>query len=81
MRHRLGEEEAHRLRVKDPFDMKNGYNYDYIMVFKVYEEDEDISEMQRKKNMTYILKRLSRGGLETKLYYSAQNDEVYAKIR
>merc|ERR1711991_228804 len=31
--------------------------------------------------MTFILKRLNQGGLETKLYYSAQNDEVYCKIR
>jgi anoctamin-10/anoctamin-7 len=81
LRDKLAKEEAHRLKVKDPFDMRNGYNYDYIMVFKVYEEGEDISDMQKKKNMTYIIKRLNQGGLETKLYYSAQNDEVYCKIR
>ena len=31
--------------------------------------------------MREILKKLGEGGLETKMYYSVQRDEVYCKIR
>jgi branched-subunit amino acid aminotransferase/4-amino-4-deoxychorismate lyase len=34
-----------------------------------------------KWNMKYIIRELTRGGFETRLFYSAQADEVYLKLR
>jgi len=58
-----------------------GYLYDYVMVFKVIEQEDKLSEYQKKHNVRNIVTRLNRGGLQTYLYYSKDKDEVYCKIR
>lgn len=42
------------------------------MVFKVYDEDDVVSDFQRDYSFQYILDRLTAGGLEVRLFYSLQ---------
>lgn len=70
-----------RRNMNDSFRSENGYSWDFVMVFKVYDEDDLLTESQRVNSMKRILARVSAGGLESRLFYSVQNDEVYAKIR
>lgn len=72
---------AMRRRKEDKFRNDNGYSWDYVMVFKVYRQDEEISDHQRHCSMKKVLAKLAKGGLETRLFYSCQHDEVYCKIR
>lgn len=66
----------------DDFFKQYGYSYDYVLVFKVYDEKFDaFSDYQRRFTMGNIIDRLTEAGLETKCFYSCQRDEVYVKIR
>ncbi|KDO33292.1 hypothetical protein SPRG_02101 [Saprolegnia parasitica CBS 223.65] len=65
----------------DPFEQKHGYSYDYVYVFKVHDQDATLSAAQTAHSMRMILQRLASAGLETKLFYSAQRDLVFCKIR
>ena len=56
----------------DKFREENGYSWDYVFAFKVYEEDEVVSDDQQKYNMKYVLAHLAMGGIETRLSYSVQ---------
>jgi hypothetical protein len=58
-----------------------GYGYDFVMVFKVWTEDDKLTAYQKKNNLRDIVRRLNRGGLQTFLYFSVTKDEVYCKIR
>ena len=58
-----------------------GYGYDFVMVFRVWTEDDKLTEYQKKNNLRDIVRRLNRGGLQTFLYFSASKDEVFCKIR
>lgn len=76
---------------KDPFRSKNGHSWDMAIVFKINEYNEkkllDLEKDQAKyeeaksKSLKTILHKLANAGLETKLFYSVQHDEVYVKIR
>jgi len=70
-----------RRHVRDEFRTENGYSWDFCMVFKVYNNRDNATELQNKWNLKYILRELTRGGFQTKSFYSAQADEVYVKIR
>jgi anoctamin-10/anoctamin-7 len=70
-----------RRNTKDSFRQNYGYSWDYFMAFKVYDEDEEVSEYQREFSLTYILDRLTAGGLEVRLFYSLQRKEIFCKIR
>eukprot|EP01039_Chlorochromonas_danica_P012379 gene12379-14143_t len=70
-----------RRNTKDNFRKDNGYSWDYFMAFKVYDEDETVSDYQREFSLTYILDRLTAGGLEVRLFYSLQRKEIFCKIR
>jgi hypothetical protein len=70
-----------RRNKNDPFRTDNGYSWDYIICFRVYTEDDLLTQEQRSFSMKHILARLSAGGMETRLFYSVQHDEVYCKIR
>ena len=72
---------AKRKAIKDDFRARNGYSWDYVCIFKVFDSDEDIKPIQKKRSMKYILTQLSDGGLETKLFYSAMKKQVFCKIR
>lgn len=70
-----------RNQSKDTFRKQNGYNWDYVIVLNVYKHDEKLSKMQEKYSFKKILLQLTNGGFQTKVFYSAQCDEVYIKIR
>lgn len=70
-----------RKAVKDPFRNTYGYSWDYCMVFDIHDAEDKLSAVQEKYNLKYIIDQLAEGGLQTKLFYSVQNDEVYLKIR
>jgi len=75
--------EQHRKRneknVVDEFQETNGYSWDWVMVFKVFDEDDKFPEGQ--KTMKEIVTALHSAGLETQLFFSVQRDKVYCKIR
>ncbi len=68
---------------KDEFIKEYGYTYDYVFVFKVYEEDEIqfLNDYQNKFTMKSIIDRCQCGKIETKCFYSCQRDEIYVKMR
>lgn len=70
-----------RRLVKDPFRNTYGYSWDYVMVFRIIPIDQKLSLIQEKRSLKFILDRLAESGLQTKLFYSIQHDEVYVKIR
>jgi len=65
----------------DPFEIANGYNYDYVFVFKVHDENAELTQLQKEFSMRTILQRLAASGLETKMFYSSTRDFVFCKIR
>ena len=81
MKARIAQSLADRKEMKDPFRTANGYNWDMVMVFKVHDHDEKLSEYPRKHSVKFIVDHLAKGGLEAKLSYSIQKDEIYLKIR
>lgn len=66
---------------KDQFRNENGYSWDYVMVFKVYDADEVATEDQKQFNTKFILSRLAEGHLEVRLFYNVKRDNIYCKIR
>jgi hypothetical protein len=72
-----------RKAVSDPFRNSNGYSWDYVMVFEVRdaEKSSKATKAQLKFSLKHILDQLAEAGLQTKLFYSVQRDEVYVKIR
>jgi hypothetical protein len=59
-----------RRKINDTFRRDNGFSWDYMMVFRVYDEEDPISELQSRYNMKYVLNKLLTGGLEFSLFYS-----------
>ncbi|CAM9680880.1 unnamed protein product [Chrysoparadoxa australica] len=51
------------------------------MVFEISANGKDLSPYQKKFTLKEVITRLTMGGLETAMFYSAQSDEVYVKIR
>jgi hypothetical protein len=51
------------------------------LVFKVRTIDERLTASQKKNSVKSIQDSLASGGIESKLFFSAQNDEIYCKIR
>lgn len=70
-----------RNETKDGFFKLNGYSWDYVFVFKVFEKNAHLTSQQKEFSLKRILDLLCLGGLENKLFYSLQNDEVYCKVR
>lgn len=70
-----------RKLLEDEFRKKNGYSWDYVIVFEVHKSKDKLADVQKKNSMKFIIDRLHSAGLETRLFFSAQYDEVYCKIR
>ena len=81
MNERIRVAKEKRRNTRDNFRTENGYSWDCALVFKVYLNSEDVTEAQSKYSIKRVLHELADGGLETRLFYSAQADEVYCKIR
>ena len=69
------------LFVEDSFELQYGYNYDYAMVFQVWDEATELTSEQREMSMRTIVTRLKTAGLETSMYYSIDRNQVLCKIR
>lgn len=70
-----------RKRVKDPFRNTYGYSWDYCMVFSITPSKTKLKPVQEKNSLKMIIGRLTDAGLQIKLFYSVQRDEIYLKIR
>ena len=70
-----------RANSADSFRSLNGYSWDYVIVFKIFEDDEIATVEQQKHNLQSVLDHLSAGGLEILLYYSLLRKSVICKIR
>lgn len=70
-----------RKKVRDPFRSLNGYSWDYVMVFNIAKVGDKMTEAQEQMSLRVIIERLANAGLQTKMFYSTQHDEVYLKIR
>ena len=76
MKKRINNALKKRKLVKDPFRSLNGYSWDYVFVFRVIPITERLTPIQEEKSLKFILHRLADSGLQTKLFFSVQNDEV-----
>jgi hypothetical protein len=61
-----------RNAAKDKFRITNGYSWDYVIVFKVYKKGDKLSPFQKEFSFKKVLSALNEGGIETKVFYSAQ---------
>lgn len=73
----------HPIHAVDTFLKSNGYSYDYVIVFKVYNEEDDeiVTAFQQKFSLRNVIDRLSHSGVNYKCFYSCQRDEIYIKLR
>lgn len=70
-----------RLQLDEAFVRENGYSYDYVVVFKVHDENAELTENQKEFSMRKILQQLAGGGIETKMFYSVDRELVFCKLR
>lgn len=69
-----------RRNTNDNFRDENGYSWDIVFVFKVYEEKERLNEYQSLYSLKRVMRQLADGGLQTRLFYSVQVDFPLLKI-
>lgn len=70
-----------RKKISDPFRNTNGFGWDYCMVFKVIPASDKLTKEQEEFSLKKILNRLADAGVQTKMFYSVQNDEVIVIAR
>lgn len=70
-----------RIKMDEAFQSENGYSFDYVLVFKVHDENAELTQPQKDFSMRTILQRLARGGIETKMFYSVDRELVFCKLR
>ena len=72
-----------RLMKEDNFFKTYGYNWDYVFVFDVYDEEEKsvMNSAQKEYTMKNVIDRIDSSGMETACFYSVQRDEIYVKVR
>ena len=75
--------EKHPTQKFDDFYKENGHSYDFVLVFKVIEDEEkdSLSEFQTTFSLKNILDRMINAQLECRCFYSCQRDEIYIKMR
>lgn len=68
---------------EDDFLKEYGYSYDWVIVFRVFNEDDisSITDFMKKFSMKIVVDRLLIAGFETQCFYSCQRDELYLKMR
>lgn len=72
MAQRLEAALAKRRNRGDNFRDETGYSWDVVFVFKVYKENERLTSAQSKWSLKRVMKELTDGGLQTRLFYSCQ---------
>jgi len=79
----LGEDHEQK-EIVDEFKEKHGYDHEYVIVFPLVDgEDEDdcTSLLETKASTDEILKSLQECGIETNVFPSVQNDELFCTVR
>lgn len=64
-----------------PFSRKHGYSYDCVLVIKIREANEPATAFQREYSLQKIIQRLVDASIDTQMFFSVQQDEVYIKVR
>ena len=72
MKKKVKEALKKRVLLNDNFRTVNGYSWDYVIVFKVYEKNERLSLQQKIWTFKKVISSLSDGGIETKVFYGAK---------
>ena len=72
IKNRLKEAKNMRKNTQDLFRKQYGYSWDYVMVFKVHQEDVVLDDYQMTYSIRNILYSLAQGGLEIRLFYSVK---------
>jgi len=70
-----------RRNKNDKFRLVNGYSWDYVMAFNIYDDEQSITSEQRTWNLKRIMAQLASGGLQIRLFYNTMHNVVYCKIR
>jgi hypothetical protein len=70
-----------RRNTSDSFRKVYGYSWDYFIAFRVFDEEDPISEVQKAFSFRHVLNQLTAGGCEIRLFYSLQRKEVFCKVR
>jgi hypothetical protein len=80
---KLKMEKPHATLKACDFYSRNGYSYDFAMVFEVLDEEKkaELTEFQTDFSLKKIIDKMTLAGLETYCYFSCQRDEIYLKIR
>lgn len=81
-------------RAADAFEFTNGYSWDFVIVFKyilgkdigaeiaIISIKKALDEQKKSNNALFpVAWRLHQAGIESRAFYSIQNDEVYLKVR
>ena len=63
-------------RATDDFRSQNGHSWDYVFVFNVFDSSDLLTNFQKKNSVRKIVEKVTRAGLETKMFFSVQRDEV-----
>ena len=70
-----------RRNMEDPFRDENGYSWDLVLAFPVYDSEAPTTVQQRLFSTKYILSKLVEGGLEHRLFYNTKHNIVFCKVR
>lgn len=64
-----------------PFYTKYGYSFDAVLVVPIHEANEVLTPFQKEFTLQKILRKLVAADIDTQMFFSVQQDEVYIKIR
>lgn len=70
--------------IPDEFYNSYGYSFDFVLVFRVGEDEITSDEnnlITRKWTFQDVLQGIHEANVETRLFFSCQRDEIYVKIR
>eukprot|EP00605_Chrysophyceae_sp_TOSAG23-4_P000483 GSChrysophyteH1.ASY1.ANO1.542.1 assembled CDS len=81
MRARVHAAMKKRRNTNDKFRVNNGYSWDYVLAFPIYDDEQTITTEQRTWNTRRVLAHLASGGLQMRLFYNTMHNTLYCKIR
>jgi hypothetical protein len=77
----FGPKKRGKLNPTQKFAEKHGYCWDLCIVYKIHEADHHVTKYQKRYSLGRIAEALHVAGMQTSLFYSNQQDEIYCKIR
>mmetsp|Transcript_26769 Transcript_26769/g.90099 ORF Transcript_26769/g.90099 Transcript_26769/m.90099 type:complete len:452 (+) Transcript_26769:60-1415(+) len=66
---------------RDGFRGRNGHSWDYCLIFKVHDIRKRLTETQKRFSLRNVVERLTGAGLETKMTFTLNREEVILKLR